>query len=46
MDGWVDGWERRARQFVFEGDKNKNQHLSMNIQADGKQDECLLESSE
>jgi len=30
---------------VFEGDKNNNQHLSMNIQVDGKQDEYPLESS-
>ena len=46
MDGWVDGWGRRESEFVFEGDENNNQHLSMNIQVDGKQDESLLESSE
>lgn len=45
IDGWVDGWGQRESEFVFEGDENNSQHLSMNIQVEGRQDERLLESS-
>ena len=39
MDGWMDRqMDGGGETVVFEGDKNNNQHLSMNIQVDGKQD--------